>query len=120
MTAVAFVVAAALGAVVRFVVELVVARRRPGPLPWGTLVVNVVGCLLLGVVVGFARSEQLGADARTILGSGALGAFTTFSTFSHQTVALVEHGLPRRALAYVALTVAAGLTAAAIGFTLAG
>ena len=115
-----FLVAAGLGAVARVVVDGWVHDRVGRPFRWGTFVVNVSGSFLLGVVTGLAREHGLDDTARTVAGTGALGAYTTFSTFSAEAVHLVERGEPAAAARYVAATLGVGLTAAAAGLAVTG
>jgi CrcB protein len=82
-------------------------------LPWATVAINVVGSFLLGALV---TSHVFSEEARTALGVGFLGGFTTFSTFSVQAVLDVEAGEPGRAMLYVAASVALGLLAAGAGY----
>lgn len=84
--------------------------------PLGTLVVNVVGSFLLGLLLaGGGRGGVVSQEAQLLLGVGALGAFTTFSTFSVETLALLRDGAPLAALASVGANVVGGLGAAALG-----
>jgi fluoride exporter len=115
LTWVAFLVAAGIGAPARYVVDTIVQERTDGVYPWGTLVVNVSGCLILGVITGLAMYHGLGGSAKTVLGTGAMGAYTTFSTFTFETVRLVEEGAGRLAARNVAASVVLGLAAAALG-----
>lgn len=80
------------------------AITRPSGFPWGTLVVNVVGSLVLGVVIGVGHWQAA-------LGTGFCGALTTYSTFSYETLALAEGGERGRALGNVVVSVIAGLGA---------
>jgi fluoride exporter len=114
----ALVIAGAIGAVSRYVVDDVVKSRFPGSFPWGTFVINATGSFLLGVVTGLALSHGLGPIPKTAIGVGFCGAFTTFSTFSFETVRLVETGELGAAVGNVVGSVAAGLAAAAIGLAL--
>ena len=99
MTLALLVVAGALGALLRYEVELLV-RRRTGPeFPYGTLVINVTGSFALGVLVGLAAHHGVSSTVVTVAGTGLLGAYTTFSTFSVDTVGLVERGRTRAAAA---------------------
>lgn len=82
-------------------------------LPWATVAINVVGSFLLGVLV---TSHVFSEEARTALGVGFLGGFTTFSTFSVQAVLDFEAGEPGRAALYVIASVVLGLAAAAAGY----
>ena len=92
--------------------------RTRGAFPWGTFVVNVSGCLILGLLTGLGLYHGLGPTARTIVGTGGLGAYTTFSTFTFETVRLAEEGAAGNALANVGASLAVGLLAAAAGLAL--
>ena len=84
--------------------------------PAGTLVVNVVGCFLIGIVGGLATGRQMfGADLRLFLMIGVLGGFTTYSSFAFETLALARDAEVGRALANVAAQVVLGLAAAWLG-----
>ncbi len=85
-------IAGAIGAPARYLVDELVKGRYPGVFPWGTFVINVTGSLILGVVTGLALYHGLGPIPKTAIGVGFCGAFTTFSTFSYETVRLVESG----------------------------
>ncbi|TDC59898.1 fluoride efflux transporter FluC, partial [Streptomyces hainanensis] len=74
------------GAPLRYLTDRAVQSRHDAVFPWGTLTVNVTGCLVLGVLTGVAPSESL----RLLLGTGLCGALTTYSTFSYETLRLVE------------------------------
>jgi fluoride exporter len=99
------------GAVLRFVVDGLVADRAPGDLPVGTMAVNVSGAFLLGLVAGLA----LTGDALLLVGTATLGAYTTFSTWMLETQRLVEEGEGATAAANVVVSLLAGLAALAIG-----
>jgi CrcB protein len=109
ITAAAFVGAACAGALAR--AEAGRRWNRQGGMPWGTLVVNVSGAFLLGVLTTTAPPVV------TVAGVGGLGAYTTFSSFARDTVALWESA-PARAAAYVGLTLLLGVGAAAVGVAL--
>ena len=91
--------------------------RAAGPdaVPWATLAVNLAGSLLLGVVLGAAAEGRLGELVLAGVGIGFLGAFTTFSTFSWEALALLRAGRVGLATAYVATSVVGGLLAAGLG-----
>jgi fluoride exporter len=110
--------AGALGAPARLLVDQLVSTRRSGRFPWGTFVVNASGALVLGVITGLALYHGLGDLPDTVVGIGFLGAYTTFSTFSFETVRLIEEGEGRAALRNVAGSVGVGLLAAAAGLGL--
>jgi len=115
MTLALLAVAGGLGALLRYEVELQV-RRRTGPeFPYGTLVINVTGSFVLGVLIGLAAHHGVSPTVVTVVGTGLLGAYTTFSTFSVDTVGLVERGRARAAAANLGASLALGLGAAALG-----
>ncbi len=113
-----FLVAAAIGAPARYLLDGWVQDRTRGAFPWGTFVVNVSGCLILGLLTGLGLYHGLGPTTRTIVGTGGLGAYTTFSTFTFETVRLAEEGAAGNALANVGASLAVGLLAAAAGLAL--
>lgn len=108
-------VGGAAGSVARYGVGLAAARWFGLAFPWGTLFVNVLGGLLIGLLV--ARVGPLNEDMRLLLGVGALGGFTTFSTFSLESVRLFETNIGG-ALLYVAASVVLSVGACWLGLML--
>jgi CrcB protein len=103
-------VGGAVGSVARFLLGSFVQARAGAAFPVGTLVVNVTGSLLLGVLLRYAlATDAVSAEVRVMLTVGFCGGYTTFSTFSYETVALIEDGHYERAVLYVALSVLASL-----------
>ena len=88
----AFVAAAACGAVLRYVIDAWVIDRTKGLFPWGTLLINLTGSIVLGFLTGLGLYHAFGKTPRVVLGTGFCGAYTTFSTFSFETVRLLEEG----------------------------
>ncbi|WP_035069482.1 fluoride efflux transporter CrcB [Nitratidesulfovibrio termitidis] len=85
--------AGALGSLSRYGLAGLVQRAAPGSFPLGTFVVNILGCLLFGFVWGFCEQRiSLPPDVRTIVLTGFMGAFTTFSTFTFESLGLLEAG----------------------------
>ncbi len=115
----AFLVAAGAGAPARYLVDGWVQARTAGAFPWGTFVVNVTGCFVLGVLTGLGRYHGLPATTRTVLGTGAMGAYTTFSTFTFETTSLAQEGLTPAALRNIVLNTGGALLAAGAGLALA-
>lgn len=116
----AFLVAAGTGAPARYLLDGWVQDRTSGAFPWGTFTVNVTGCLALGVLAGLGLYHDVaGGTARTVLGSGGLGAFTTFSAFTFETVRLAEEGALDDAVRNAAAGLLVGIAAAAAGLALA-
>lgn len=115
MIALAVILAGAFGAPARYLLERrITARHGPG-FPWGTAVVNLLGCFLLGALVGAVEFRGWSDDVRVLFGIGFLGAFTTFSAFAVETDRLPA----RPAIGYVALSVLGGLAFAAAGLAVA-
>jgi len=109
----------AVGAVARYMVTSAVPRLLGHGFPWGTLVVNVVGSLLMGLLIDIlARRWSAPVEARVFLVTGCLGAFTTFSTFSLDVVTLYERGALLPAALYVVGSVVAGVAALFAGLWL--
>lgn len=115
----AFLVAAAIGAPARYLVDGLVQDHTSGAFPWGTFVVNITGCVALGLLTGFGLYHGLDPTVRTAIGTGGLGAYTTFSTFTFETVRLAEEGAVNEALRNAAGSFLAGLAAASAGLALA-
>lgn len=102
------------GAVARFAVDGTIAARIPSEFPLGTLAVNLSGALALGVLVG----ATVHGDAYRIAGTGALGGYTTFSTWMFESQRLGEDGELRLGLLNIGVSLAAGLLAIWIGRSL--
>jgi CrcB protein len=104
------------GALARFFVDGAVSRRAGAGFPYGTLAVNLSGAILLGLIVGVA----LKGDALVLAGSALLGSYTTFSTWMFESHRLGQDGEPIRLWLNVAISLALGLAAAALGRALGG
>ncbi len=106
----------AIGALLRYWTSTAVHSRLGMAFPYGTLVVNVIGSLLMGFLyVWLIDRMAAGPALRAFLLIGVLGAFTTFSTFSMETLNLMEAGHPGKALANVLVSVIVCVTAAGLG-----
>ena len=109
-----------LGGMARHLVGLCVRHLGVASL-WGTLAVNLLGCLLIGLLAGlFARHPNVSRAAQRFLTIGVCGGFTTFSTFSRDGLTLWQEGRLPAFVLYVAGSVVAGLVAVAAGYRLAG
>ncbi|MDH6703853.1 CrcB protein [Kitasatospora sp. MAA19] len=113
------VAGAVVGAPLRYLTDRAVQARHDSVFPWGTFTVNVVGSLVLGLVTGAVVAGAASAQVQVLLGTGLCGALTTYSTFSYETLRLVETGSGRYALANVVGSVVAGLAAVYAGAGLA-
>jgi len=109
-----------LGAIARYGLSGLVHRFTGGLFPLGTLAVNLIGCFVIGGLMSLVEDRQmLAPSTRLFLGIGFLGSFTTFSTFSYETVALMRHGSMRLAALNVGVSVILGLVAVAAGWAAA-
>lgn len=108
-----------IGAVMRYLVtNWVQDSLYTLSLPYGTLTVNIVGCLLIGLLAGLSESRNLlGPETRALILIGVLGGFTTFSTFSYETVQLLRDGQSLAAFSNIGLQVCLGLVAVWIGYS---
>ncbi|MFD7260734.1 fluoride efflux transporter CrcB [Streptomyces sp. NPDC059874] len=109
------VVGAAVGAPLRYLTDRAVQARHDSVFPWGTFVVNAAACLLLGVLTGAALAGAASSRLVLLLGTGLCGALSTYSTFSYETLRLVERGWKFLAAANVMASVLVGLGAVHLG-----
>ncbi len=110
--------AGAVGAPARYLTDAFIEERIQSVFPWGTFVINVSGSFLLGVITGLALYHGLGSVPKIVVGTGFCGAYTTFSTFSYETVRLLEDGSVLEAAANTAASLVVGLAGAALGLIL--
>lgn len=109
----------AFGASARHLVGVVSLRAFGSNFPYGTLIVNVVGCLLMGIFIGLLAVRLQGSEAlRLFVATGFLGGFTTFSAFSLDFTVLWDRGETALAIGYVAVSVLVSLGALAAGMWL--
>ena len=116
----AVAIGAALGGVARYYLASAIQQRVGPTFPWGTLVINVSGSLLLGVLMRYAlATPSVSAELRALLTTGFCGGYTTFSTYSYETATLLEDGQYGRAGSYALASVVVALLATFAGFVLA-
>lgn len=116
MTALLVLLGGAIGAPARYLTDLYVREWTVTDFPWGTMAVNAVGSLVLGVLAGAAASGVLPGWVLTLAGTGFCGALTTFSTFSYETVRLAENGRWGSATLNVLGSLAVGSAAVSLGW----
>lgn len=110
-------IAGAVGAVSRYGIGLLAERSLGSHFAFGTLLVNVIGCLALGFLLELDRGTALVTHPmRLLLAVGFLGAFTTFSTFGYETIRYVQDGASHLALLNVSANLLLGLGAVWVGF----
>lgn len=106
----------AAGGVLRYLLGGVVQRAAGGTFPLGTLLINITGSFLLGFLYRYsADSAAISAEMRAMLTIGLCGGYTTFSSFSFESVRLLEDGQVGRAMLYVGLSVVLCLAGTALG-----
>ena len=120
MTYVWIVAGAVVGAPLRYFIQGRVQEVAGAGFPWGTLVVNVSGCLAIGLLLTLAEDRgALTREARLMLVTGFLGSYTTFSTFGWESYGLVQDGEIFRAAANIGLSVVVGFFAVWLGAIIA-
>lgn len=108
----------ALGALSRYSVSALAIRWLGGGFAWGTAIVNIAGCFAIGVAAGFLERSMMSRGMWLLVVTGFLGGFTTFSTFSLETLQAFRGGFPIKAIMNVALNTAGGLLACAGGLAI--
>ncbi|MGZ6124674.1 MAG: fluoride efflux transporter FluC, partial [Myxococcales bacterium] len=101
--------------VARYLVAAAFAQRLGAGWPWGTLFINVSGCLLISLFLGAGAARIGESNLRYLLPIGFVGAYTTFSTYEYETLRLFELGRAGSALAYVAMSNLLGFGAVLVG-----
>lgn len=112
------VIGSAIGAPLRYVVDREIQSRHERVFPFGTLAINIVGSFCLGLLVGAADDLGMSSLVVTALGTGVLGAFTTFSTFVWETLRMLEERSYLAAVTNMVISLGAGLLAAYIGLSI--
>ena len=107
-----------IGGTCRYLLSQFIQTRTTIPFPFATLTVNIIGCLLIGVVFGLGAKGGMTPEWRLFLATGVLGGFTTFSAFSYETVHMLQNGQISNAILYILASVLLGLLATFLGFWL--
>ncbi len=111
-------IGAAIGGVLRYAISQITSPN--GGFPWTTLGINVVGSFLLGIVIALASRQMMTEEMRVLLAIGFCGGFTTFSTFSAETLALAKARQYLEAISYIASSNILGICGVYIGLRLGG
>jgi CrcB protein len=106
------------GAPSRYLLDRAVNQRVESDLPWGTFLVNVSGSFVLGLLTGLSLGNHISPVAKALLGTGFCGAYTTFSTFTYETVRLIEVGQYLEAALNAGVSVVVGLVGGGIGLAI--
>lgn len=112
-------IGAALGGVARYGLGVWVHSWAGADFPWGTFAINAVGSLLIGLAIGAFEELPVSVETRAFVAIGLLGGFTTFSSFSLETVALMRNGAWLPAAAYSLGSVGVGIAAVLLGLGVA-
>lgn len=104
-----------IGGILRYGLVLWSGQKPTGDFPIGTLMVNLIGCLLIGIIYGFSNNWNISSEWRLALTTGLLGGFTTFSAFSVETVTMLKNGYMGAAMLYILISVVGGLLATFAG-----
>ena len=108
-------VAGGAGSVSRYLIGVLTFERFGAAFPYGTIIVNVAGCFALGAAAQLASATSWTPEFRAALTVGFLGGFTTYSSFNHETLALMMSGAVGEAVLNVVITIAGGLLAGSLG-----
>lgn len=107
-----------LGGISRYLLAQLIQNKFLSSFPYGTLVVNLLGCFLIGIIFGLSERGNFTIVWRLFLVTGFLGGFTTFSSFSNETVGMLRDGQIWSAFTYISISVLIGLLATFTGISL--
>jgi CrcB protein len=107
-----------LGGIFRYLLSLLIQTKTVSSFPLPTLIVNIIGCFLIGIVIGFFDKGEISNEWKLFLATGILGGFTTFSAFSNETIMLFKSGQATYALLYILASVILGLLATYMAYLL--
>lgn len=105
----------AIGAVLRYVVSMKIIAETCAGFPWGTLTVNLIGCLVIGMMWSFSEHKTATDGLLLFLMVGLIGSFTTFSTYGLEGIQLIQSGKMLLGGGYIAISNVAGLLLVIIG-----
>ena len=106
-----------IGGAIRYLLSTFMKNVCGSGFPWGTLSVNLLGCFLFGIIFAiFSKNNSTGNTLHLLLTTGICGGFTTFSTFAHESVQMLQHGNTFGFIGYVATSIIAGLAFMALGY----
>lgn len=103
------------GGICRYLLSLLVQSRAGISFPYGTMTVNLIGCLLIGCLYGISERWAVSGEVKLLLITGVLGGFTTFSAFSAESFTMIKEGRFLASLIYVFVSVLGGVALTALG-----
>lgn len=105
------------GGALRYLISTLMKGSCCAGFPWGTLTVNLLGCLAIGVILGlFGRCNGAASAWSLLLATGFCGGFTTFSTFANESLQMIQSGNVWSCIGYVAISVVLGVLLVAVGY----
>lgn len=107
------------GSVLRYLISEFTALKWGTTFPYGTFIVNIAGCLIIGIIYGLGVKQLAPTEMRLLLATGFCGGFTTFSSFSFEFLILLREGQTSLAFLYAAGSMIAGLAAVWVGLLIA-
>ena len=107
-----------IGGISRYLITLFVQNKILSTFPYGTMAVNIIGCFLIGTIYALSERGNWNPEWRIFLATGIMGGFTTFSSFSNETVSMLRDAEYWPAFTYVALSIIIGLAATFAGISL--
>ena len=107
-----------IGSICRYLLSLLIQNKFLSTYPFGTLSVNIIGCFLIGIIYALSDRGHFSVEWRLFLATGIIGGFTTFSSFSNETVSMLRDAQYGNALLYVSGSVILGLLATFCGIIL--
>lgn len=103
------------GSISRYLLTKFIATKWPMAFPWGTFSVNIIGCFLIGIIMGMSFQSSISTQTRLLLATGFCGGFTTFSTYSLEIFELYQRGEAGISMLYLFASILAGFLSVWLG-----
>lgn len=106
------------GSIVRYLSSIFINKYNPSSFPWATFTVNIIGCLLIGLIIGIISKNNLSNEIKLLFVGGFCGGYTTFSTFAVENITLIQTNHISLSILYMAGSVIFGLLSVWLGLVL--